>query len=192
MELPDHKIITELSNGNEIVYNELFTSYYQSLCMFARKYVEDLDQSEEVVQDVFVKIWKNRDQLIKISSLKTYLFTSVRNGCIDQIRKENVRKKYINETIKNSVDYYEPEILPDDELADKIKAAINQLPKQRKKIFQMNKTFGLRYKEIAERLNISPKTVENQMGIALKQLREILKDCFPIFFLFYIIKFLIL
>jgi len=190
--IPDYKIIEELGKGNEFVYNELFTLYYQNLCMFARKYTADLDQAEEVVQEVFIKIWKNRDQLKKISSLKTYLFVSVKNGCIDQIRKDNVRKKYISETIQNSTEYVEPEILPDKELAEKIKAAINKLPKQRKKIFQMSKTFGLRYREIAEKLNISPKTVENQMGIALKQLRELLKDCIPLFLIICIIKFLIL
>ncbi len=192
MNLPDKKIIEELSNGNETVYNELFTFYYKSLCMFGRKYVYDLDQAEEIVQNIFVKIWNNRNQLTKVLSIKTYLFTSVRNGCIDYIRKEKVRKKYANEIIQTSVDYFEPEIIPDKELSLKIKEAINQLPKQRKKIFQMNKTYGLRYKEIAERLDISPKTVENQMGIALKQLRELLKDCMVLSLFIFIIEFLFL
>lgn len=184
MELPDRKYIEQLSQGNQKAFDDLFTNYYKGLCLFARRYLYNLETAEETVQDVFVKFWEKRNQLGNITSIKTYLFTSVRNACIDIIRKDNVRKKYANEVLKNSSDIYEPEFIPDHSLSEKIKEAVQQLPKQRKKIFIMNKTYGLRYKEIAEKLDLSPKTVENQMGIAIKQLRGLLKDCMPVLLFF--------
>lgn len=183
MKIPDNKIIEELSKGNQKVFDDLFRCYYQSLCIYARRYLSDMDLAEELVQDIFVKFWEKRNSIQQASTIKTYLYTSVRNRCIDYIRKENVKKKYANEVINNSTITNEPEILPDKELINQIKKAIKQLPKQRRKIFQMNRFYGLKYKEIALKLNLSPKTVENQIGIALKQLRELLKDIIPIIFI---------
>ena len=192
MNVSNEIIIEQLKEGNQKIFDELFRNYYKGLCLFGKQYINDIDIIEEVVQDVFLKIWEKRHQLEPHSSFKTYLFTSVRNGCIDYIRKEKVRNKYSQSEIQTGQFYIEPDDIPDNQMINKIKKAIEKLPKQRRKIFRMSRFLGLKYKEIAERLNISPKTVENQMGIALKQLRELLKEYAPVllFIFFKIFKYL--
>jgi len=176
MNISDNLLVEQLKKGSEKAFDSLYRFYYPGLCLFGKKYVNDLETAEEIVQDVFIKIWERRENLIPETLFKTYLYTSVRNGCIDFLRKQKVRDNYSKDFIHTNEATTTEEETDDLYLINQIKQAIDRLPKQRKKIVKMNRYFGLKYKEIAEKLNISPKTVENQMGIALKQLREALKD----------------
>lgn len=185
MNLSSENLIKELKKGNEKIFDGIFREYYQGLCMFGNQYIHNISITEEIVQDVFLKIWEKRNLLEPHSSFKTYLYTSVRNGCIDYIRKEKVKNKYADRIKEQEQSFIKPEDIPDKHIINEIKKAINTLPTQRRKIFRMNRFLGLKYKEIAEKLNLSPKTVENQMGIALKQLREILKKHIPVILLFF-------
>lgn len=150
--------------------------------------MQDLDDAEEIVQDVFVNFWNNQHKInIKIS-LKAYLYSSVRNASLNKKKHIKIREQYKEhnerELESNSVDLENE--MNATELEIKIKNAIDKLPLKRRKIFIMSRYDDLKYKEIAEKLNISIKTVENQMGSALKFLRKELIDYIVIFILLYL------
>ncbi|MFH0756400.1 MAG: RNA polymerase sigma-70 factor [Bacteroidota bacterium] len=174
-------IQSRLEKGDMKAFEMLYNEQYKSLCYFAQRFVFDLDTSREIVQVVFVRIWEKRDALPADISLKTYLFTAVRNKCLDYLKHlkvenefEKMRIKEIQEssnilckTIDNPLDG-----LVTKELENAIKDAIESLPGKCKAIFELSRYDGLTYRQIAEELNISVKTVETQMSRAIKSLRE--------------------
>ncbi len=170
----DRVIINNIKNGDKKSFDALFHKYYNALCFYAEKILYRQDIAEGIVQDLFIRLWENKNVFHVESGIKPYLYSAVKNRCIDEIRKQQVRDSYLKENQQSPGGV----IIEDEdnerqvERVRKIKDAINELPGQRKKIFKMSRLLGLKYNEIAETLNISPKTVENQMGIALKQLRE--------------------
>ena len=158
-------------------FEGLFKQHYSILCSYANKFLNDVDASEEVVQDLFCNLWNNREKL-EISSIKSYLFRSVRNSCYNLIKHINIREEYkaYNESeIKLEEDRVEDNINAS-ELEQKIRETIDLLPAERKKVFIMSRFDGMKYREIAEKQNISIKTVENQMGKAIKFLKEQLSE----------------
>lgn len=159
-------------------FEDLFRSQYADLCAVANKYLEDLDAAEEVVQSVFVKFWEGKDSLEIKQSVKGYLFTAVKNNCLNQLKHLKIKEEYKahnQREIALEESQFEGD-MESSELADKIQESIEKLPDARKQIFMLSRYEGLKYKEIAEKLNISIKTVENQMGSALKFLKTQLSD----------------
>ena len=159
-------------------FEELFRSNYEGLCAHANKLLNDLDMSEEIVQGLFVKIWERKESLEFHSSVVSYLYTSVRNLAFNEIKHSKVKDEYNNynkEQLDNSMVTVDEEVEAQ-ELEDKIRISIESLPEARKQIFKLSRYEGLKYKEIAEKLNISVKTVENQMGSAIKQLKMDLSE----------------
>lgn len=156
----------------------IFHHYYDNLCNYALKYVSSPEIAEEVVSDVFFKLWKNRDRINIESSFQSYLFTSVRNQSLDYLRSQQKLKNKFEEVNSNmgSFSSNPEESYIQEELNKKIEEAIGFLPNQCRIIFRMSRDEGLKYKEISEALNISIKTVETQMGRALKKLKESLKE----------------
>lgn len=153
----------------------LFDKYYVALCLFAAKYLADIDLSRSLVQQVFMDFWTNRENVVISTSVKSYLYKTVRNRCIDVIRKEKDTILF-SESIENINQIPFRDLVEEAELNDRINASINQLPEKCREIFLLCRFEGLKYSEIAVRLGISVKTVEMQMGIALKRLREYLSD----------------
>lgn len=172
------EIVPQIAQGNRSAFESLFKSHYSNLCGYAVKYVWELDQAEEIVQDLFFNLWNKRSDLYISSSIESYLFRAVRNACLNYLKHKKVRENYAS-NVKGS---YNPGQGLDDnpvetlELQKKIEDSIEVMPPERKKIFMMSRYDGLKYKEIAEKLGISVKTVEAQMGKALKFLREELKE----------------
>lgn len=150
-----------------------FTS--DELLVFAMGLVKNKETAEEIVSDVFVTIWRKRKELTKIKHLKPYLFICVRNGCITHFRKAKKDKIIYLDEIK---DYYFAEMEKqesdsiDDDMADQLYAAIESLPPKCKMAFSLAKINGLKHKEIAEIMNVSPKTVNNHLVSALKRIIE--------------------
>ncbi len=159
-------------------FEALFRGYFVKLCAFANKFTGDLDTSKEIVHDIFVSLWEKRDTIDPGKSLKSYLFASVHNRCLNYIRdnKKFDRGDYLIEKIDNEYQDIPGEGLDESELKKKIAKALDTLPGKCRQIFEMNRFEQLKYKEIAEKLDISVKTVETQMSKALKVLREQLKD----------------
>lgn len=177
----DEQLIDLIKAGNKVAFDKVFRQYYQYLCNFAFQFLKEKEASEEVVQDFFFKLWDKREDLSIQSSLKSYLFRSVQNRCLNQIKHLTIKEKY---KTYNQEQIHLQENTPSDyavevELAEKISLSIEALPKERQRIFNLSRNEGLKYKEIAEQLDISVKTVESQMGKALKFLREQLAEYLP-------------
>jgi len=159
-------------------FEKLFRDHFTGLSYFAQKYLGDLDSSKEIVHNVFLKIWENRDEFDWDKPAKSYLFTSVYNRCMNHIRDH---KKFVsdeeNSVIGNITDSYDhSEKMEVAELEGRIKQALGKLPEKCREVFEMSRFDGKKYSEIAGVLDISVKTVETQMSKALKVLREQLKD----------------
>lgn len=158
-------------------FQVLFERLYSPLCNYANAIVNDFDKSEDIVQDVLYNFWEKRKTLkIDDNKYENYLVRSVKFKCIDTHRQEKVVRKYENEVLHTSsvVDHQENSDSPDYRAI--LFRAISELPEKTKVVFMMSKIDGLKYQEIADKLNISPKTVENQMGRAFKHLRAIIKN----------------
>lgn len=174
----EKKILKKIKEGDIKEYEALFKEYYERLCEFGLKYLRNLEYAEEIVQDTFYNIWKNRETLNIKTSLKAYLYTAVRNNCLQELRTKSLDIKYENYYKSH---YVNDSISPMDELNAKelsnvIDNALNSLPERCRIIFQMSRNEGLKYHEIAEKLSISIKTVEANMGKALKHFRICLKE----------------
>jgi RNA polymerase sigma-70 factor (ECF subfamily) len=178
MNQPEEKIwMKKIQSGDAKAFEMLFHQYYGHLCLFATKILNNDAAAEEVVQEFFVKIWEKKEQLSIETSVKNYLFRAVKNQCLNYIKHNFVKENYIK-TKENEnqleIDFEENYVEVD--LAQKIKESIDSLPEKRREIFRLSREEGLKYREIAQKLNISIKTVEAQMGLAIKNLREKLKD----------------
>ena len=158
---------------DQAAYKELFTSLYSSLFLFAKSLVKSKEAAEEVVSDVFIHIWEKRRGLEKIENLRVYLYVSTRNASLNYInRHKRTATNPIEEFQAEFTSiYFDPEqlMITADMLA-LIKRSIDQLPPKCKIIFKLVKEDGLKYREVAEILNISIKTVENQLAIALQKI----------------------
>jgi len=168
-------IFKRLQNGDEKAFSELFDQYYSALCLFANKYLQDMDLSRSLAQQVFIDLWMKREKITISTSVKSYLYAAVKNRCIDVLRKEKATTT-ISESVENLNQIPFRDLIEETELNDRINSSINQLPKKCREIFLLCRFEGLKYTEIAEKLGISVKTVEMQMGIALKKLRDSLSD----------------
>lgn len=159
---------------DQSAFEKLFRLLYKSLLATALPIIGSQQLAEEIVSDVFCSLWKNRKIIQVHSSFKAYVFTSIRNKSLDYLRKVN-REKTIDLANATHIPYPEDTIeqrLDQEKLALRVERAIHSLPPQCRVIFLLNREGGLKYKEIAEQLNISIKTVETHMGRALKHLRS--------------------
>lgn len=165
-----------LQNGDYKAFETIFHDFYSPLCHFAVKIIEQPEEAEEIVGDVFFKIWKNRQSIQLTGSLSSYLFTAVKNQCIDYLRVKKPHFKEITNHLALAQEENPEKILIYDELVGRIEDAIENLPEQCKTIFRLSRDQGLKYQEIATLLGISNKTVETQMGRALKYLRSVFSE----------------
>lgn len=173
--ISDPEIFQCIKKGDEDAFSRLFDGYYTSLCFFAAKFLNDLDLARSLVQQLFVDLWLNREKVEIKQSVKSYLFQSVKNRCIDHLRKEKINIGITAPAYDlNQIPFRD--LVEEAELNDRINTSINKLPEKCREIFLLCRFEGLKYAEIAQKLNISVKTVEMQMGIALKKLRDSLSD----------------
>lgn len=171
-------LLERISHGDPDAYKQLYYLLFNSLYKFALSIIQSRQQAEEIVSDVFVKLWMVRQSLTGIKNPSVYLYTSVRNRALDYLRKDR------SHTIVHlSPQDWEDSLIelkdPSDycissDLMKKINAAINQLPPQSKVIFRLVKEDGLSYKQVAKIMEISPLTVRNHLAIAVRKIGEIL------------------
>lgn len=165
-------------------FKKLFFEFYPSLCVFAGRYISSSETCEDVVQEVFLNIWKNRKSLNIHSSFRNFLVTSVRNSCTDLLRKQSSYEKYIENHSLSTSSPSPDDIFTINELEEMLQAALEKLSPNIQSAFNMSRSQKMTYNEIAAKMNISPKTVESYISQALKLLREELKDYLPIALLF--------
>lgn len=175
-------------NGHGVIdsidLDEIYLLYSPRLFLLALKLTGDREESEEIIQDVFIRLWLKNENLSIKYSLKAYLFRSVYYACLDYLRKEKVQHKSKRQEIldeHNVVEFYDPVLL--EELEHAINSCIGKLPIQCKKIFLLHRNDNLTYKQIAAQLNVSVKTVETHMGRAVKSLKKNLQEYLPQIFL---------
>lgn len=172
----------KVKTGDLKAYETLFHRYYKHLCAFSSGIIHDDAAAEEIVQDFFVKLWEKRNQITIETSVKHYFFRSVKNLCLNHIQHNKIKLRYSQKMMTESDQQVTAEDHEADfELYEKIEESIGSLPEKRREIFRLSREEGLKYREIAERLNISVKTVEAQMGLAIKTLREKLKNYYTFF-----------
>lgn len=155
------------------VFKALFHAHCQSLVYFAYSFVKDKHIAEDIVQEVFVNVWTNRNRLDFTENMKTYLYTAVRNLSLKHLRHSDVKRRGTEQIqIRLSGVATPDEILDYKEIETAVEQTIRELPEKCRQIFSMNRFDGLTYAEIAEIQNISVKTVETQMSRALRFLRK--------------------
>ena len=161
-----------LDKGNKKAFTDFYTQYFKRLLIESDKYVKDIHVAEEVVQDVFLKIWERSDDLTQILSIKSYLYRSVINTSINYVNRqrnlEQHHQKMLNEFTEDQADQLDEE----NELIVLLFDEIEKLPPKCKEIFKMNRFERLKYREIALKLDVSERTVENHIANALRLLRE--------------------
>jgi RNA polymerase sigma-70 factor (ECF subfamily) len=179
--LTDTQTIELLTGGDEAVFEKVFKTYFKALHAYAFTILRDDTIAEEMVQIVFMKIWEKKGHLALQTSLKAYLYRSVYNESMNYLKHQKVKLKYQVHTqhhMKQDTDNASHQ-MQHNELEDRLHKALNELPEGCRTIFQLSRFEELKYQEIADRLQISIKTVENQMGKALKTLRLKLIDFLP-------------
>jgi RNA polymerase sigma-70 factor (ECF subfamily) len=182
-------IFSRMAEGDQDAFRFFFDKYYTDLCNFVNIYLHDPMISEEIVQDIFVYLWEKKEKITIDSSVKAYLYRSSKNKSINFLRNEK-RKSNVQEKIRGFIDFkteISDDFLDADELRELIGKAIGNLPGRTREVFILGKENHLSYREIACKLNISEKTVENQMGSALRKLREQLRPYYDKIFLFFVV-----
>jgi RNA polymerase sigma-70 factor (ECF subfamily) len=169
-------LYTKIKQGDEDAFNQVFNLYYSRLCFYADHLIHDFDLSRSIVQDVFVDLWINRENLDIRFSLKAFLFQAVKNKAMNVLKHRKVESKFLAEQKKKDEPVSVQDLMEEAELNDRINSAIQELPPRCKEVFILCRFEELKYSEIAERLNISVKTVEMQISIALKKIRQKLSD----------------
>ena len=174
--------------GEEKGFKQVFETNYPGLLRFARAYVNDEQDAEDILQNVFLTLWEKRASMRADTNMNAYLLTVVKNHCMDFLKHRQVMERYsINQQtaqqLETSFNYYavsklEPEQMDIESLERLAEKAINDLPEQCRRVFELSRYEGLKYREIAEKLGVSIKTVETHISHALKILRITLKDSF--------------
>jgi RNA polymerase sigma-70 factor (ECF subfamily) len=164
----------------------LFKAHFTHLCNFAHQYVPDLDSARDITQKVFINLWERRDQVDPDKSIKSYLFTSVRNRCLNYIRDQKKYRSNVLDVEINDFEFgFEEDHMAVEELKTRIDDALSTLSPKCREVFEMSRYKSMKYKDIAEELNVSVKTVEAHMSKALKTLKERLGDYISLLILIY-------
>jgi RNA polymerase sigma-70 factor, ECF subfamily len=175
---PEQQIIQGIREGKQEYFQEVFNAYYESLCHYAYTILRDMDEAEDIVQSMLLKLWEKRENLHITYAIRSYLYKAVHNLCINQLEHRQIKQKHLEHTTRESAGEKQlPEVFPQ-ELGDSIASAIDRLPEQCRIIFKMSRYDEMRYAEIARTLGISVNTVENQVSKALRILRTQLNDIF--------------
>ena len=169
-------LIGRIKSGDRESFNQIFRRYYPPLVRFGVRFVADADISAEIVQDLFVKLWSNREKLSFNSSFESYMLRSVRNSAITYINKERSHAEANLKVYTEEADANDPsETLQSNNLEESYRRVLATMPEKRREVFLASRFEGLKYAEIAEKMGMSQKTVEAHMSAAIKQLREGLK-----------------
>lgn len=173
-EYSEEEIIANLKDGNEIAFKRIFEMYYRPLTLFALKYVGDIEESKEIVQEFFIRLWSRHDKIVFGVSLRGYLYQAIRNACLNHIESRKVFERKTRDYVSPNISNDNPlEKMVAAEQEERLMNAIDQLPEKCRQIFFMSRTQNLSNQDIANQLNLSVKTIEAQITIALKRLRDV-------------------
>jgi len=180
---PEQLLWKTVVNDDEKAFEMLFSLFYPPLCIYAKRYIESKPIREDIVQDVFVSLWENRKKLSITESVRYYLTFSVKNHCLNYLRREGLLFDYQkftqeNNTLSGQQDANDIYLLT--ELHELLDKALSKLPDTYRKVFEMHRFEGKSYEEIAQTLNISIRTAKRYKSQVTDQLRKDLKDYLPL------------
>jgi RNA polymerase sigma-70 factor (ECF subfamily) len=175
--------IDQIRKGNRNEFGRVYSEYFDMLFNLANQYLMDQDEAYGIVQDSFIKLWENKRKLKKNSNLKNYLYTVVKNQCLNLLR-ERKNQVFLSNGVADLESEYNYEALTEfadnaedyEKMREEMHAAIEALPEDLKVVFKMNRFEGMRYKDIAQQFNLSQKAIEARMSKALKLIRERLQE----------------
>ena len=180
------ELLKQIAAGDQAAFRQVFTHFYKRLNQFALSIVKTRESAEEIVEDVFVRIWQQRETLPSIQNLRVYLYTATKNSSLNYLSRQakaSITEPFDHIHVGLGDSSLTPEqILITAEIQQKIRAAVEALPPRCKMIFKLVREDGLRYKEIAEILNISVNTIDVQMAIAVKRISMAIESEFDFSF----------
>jgi RNA polymerase sigma-70 factor (ECF subfamily) len=185
MELPDEQIALRLTKRDEAAFEQVFKTHYKNLYAYAFTMLKDEDEAHEVVPQVFFKVWERSEQLSFSGPVAAYLYRAVHNESLNFLKHQKVKaghQMHVAYIMKDKSEQAHGK-LTGKELEKKFREALNELPEQCRTVFQLSRFENLKYREIADKLDISVKTVENHMVKALKLLRTKLVDFLTVLFI---------
>lgn len=170
-------IYTKIRHGDIRAFEMLFRQYYEALCLYSNRIVDDMSVSEEIVQELFYKLWKDRHSIKIRLSVKSYLYGAVRNQSLQYLEHLKVREQYHRVTLDMDMSNPTPlDVLEYNELKRQYESVLENLPKRRREIFQMSRIEGKSYEQIARELSLSVKTIEAEISKTLQTLRKNIKN----------------
>ncbi len=173
----DDTLASRIRKGDREAFSLFFNKYRRLVYYFSLKYLSDPDESEELVQSVFVSIWEHRLMIDRKKSLKNYLYRSVVNAIYNSLRKRAIRRAYMINEISKPEGASDPYVqIFDNDLREKLDNILRYLPLQQQKILNYRRLEGLSSEEIAQKLNISVRTVDNQIYRATRLLKNIFRS----------------
>lgn len=190
MKSPGIYNIDLLKNGDKTEFEEIYLEFFDVLFAISFQYTSDKSVAEGIVQDTFLKLWEVRESLLPQTNIKNFLYTLAKNMCLNHLRDQKAIWKHLDQVKYHEYEYAIESLnrIGEDyfefkELSEKVEQAIEKLPDDLKIVFKMSRFEDLKYREIAEKLQISEKTVEARITKALKILRKELKDYLPVFYM---------
>lgn len=167
------ELLLLLQKGEHKAFEQVFIAYFNKVKYFIERIIRSENDAEELAQDIFIKLWINRESIDANKSISSYLFTLARNAAFNYLKHQQVEEAYVHDQFIRIEEVSDTEeILYAKEIALLIEMTVNKMPEQRKRIYRLSRDSGLTNTEIAGKLNISKKTVENQLSLALKELRK--------------------
>lgn len=164
----------QLQQGSSTAFEGLFRMYHKDLCNYVFSIIHDEDETKGIAQECFIKLWEKRDEINRIQSVKSYLFRSAYNTCLNKFKHQKVVEKHASEARSELQAIFQKDFenTYDEELAKRVMAAVEDLPTKNKEVFKLRYISGLNTAEVSEELGITPRTVETHVSNALKILRS--------------------
>ena len=175
-------------HDDEVAFRYLFEHYYPSLCLFAKRCIDDRETREDIVQEVFFRLWDKRKQITVTSSAQNYLLTSVRNLCLNYLRRQEVQQPFEESLFDQPDDEEGDRLIQLRELEEQLAQALAQLPPEHRLAFELNRMEGKSLEEVAQRMGVSTRTVERYRDKAIALLQTELKEYLPLFLLLFAMK----
>ena len=154
----------------------LFNNYYEKLYFFAKKYIYDANKAHDIVQDVFVRLWENADKLMIHTTIHSYLFTSIRNACLNYLRDLKIEDCNNRKYAEAYIESHNIDMVEDEEMLEKIRSILKELPDKCREICLLRFVDGYKYAEIAKQLNISENTVKVQLHRGVERVKQAFSD----------------
>ena len=177
------KIVIEFQHGDNEAYRSIFNMLYPTMCLFAKKYIDNYNDAEDIAQEIFIELWNQRTKFESFEQIKAFLYLSIKNRCLNVIKHNVVKEKYSQTFLLEQEQYFEEYVVEVDVIF-LLNEAVNKLPEQRKHIMHLSMQ-GLANNEIAEQMQISINTVKLHKKIAYKELRNKLGNAFATFLIFH-------